>query len=228
MSSFDEQGITFSIIPPARYEEARSFMYTHFFPDEPLCRSLGVGQENYLLDSIYIYAALKDGSCVMATNNEDEIIGIRFGKVVNQSDYTFHLVALKYMFWWFSWFVPSSYQFISRILLFNHKINYDVYKMFDDLGDVIYEGLCVCVSVSSRVKGLGTELIKQSMQIARDRGCKSMYLVATGKYSQRIFEKLEFRVLNQFEYEDVKYDNGDIMVCDAREHTKCQIVCKQL
>jgi len=231
MSSFEEQGIKFSIIPEEKYEEAKAFLYKNFFPDEPCCRSLGValdGSPNYLVDSFFVYDSLKDKSCIMATNKDGNIIGIRFGKVVHASDSTWYWYALKKLFYWIEWITPSSYQYINKMMFFNDKVNYDVYQMFTELGDVIYEGRCVCVSSENRVKGLGTELIRQSMQVARERGCKAMYLMATGMYSQRIFQKLDFRILNEYNYEDLKYDNGEIIIWDSREHTKGQIVCKEL
>ena len=54
----------------------------------------------------------------------------------------------------------------------------------------VYNGHSVSVLSEGRGKGLGKELVRRSMDLAKDNGCSHMYILATGIYSQAIFRKL--------------------------------------
>ena len=47
-----------------------------------------------------------------------------------------------------------------------------------------------------RGRGLGRELIRRSLQVASSSGCEACFVFATGKYSQRIFSAMDFKVNN--------------------------------
>merc|ERR1712183_357003 len=57
----------------------------------------------------------------------------------------------------------------------------------------IYFGHLVCVGREARGKGLGMEMIKRSHKLAEKAGCTHTYIIATGKFSQRIFQKLGYQ-----------------------------------
>ena len=52
----------------------------------------------------------------------------------------------------------------------------------------------VKIDFHCRGKGLGMELIKLSHKLAEKAGCTHTYIIATGKFSQRIFQKLGYHV----------------------------------
>ncbi len=54
----------------------------------------------------------------------------------------------------------------------------------------VYNGHSVSVSRDGRGRGLGKELIRRSMDLAKNNGCSHMYIFATGIYSQAIFDQL--------------------------------------
>ena len=46
-----------------------------------------------------------------------------------------------------------------------------------------------------RGKGLGLEMVKRSHKLAEANGCNHTYIIATGKFSQRIFHKLNYKLI---------------------------------
>ena len=66
------------------------------------------------------------------------------------------------------------------------------------------------------------------MTMAMDKGCTLVYLLATSIYSQRIFANLKFDILNEFEYDEFKAENGEIFFKDMREHKTAQLVAFDL
>ena len=94
MSVFAESGIQFSIITPDRTAEVCSIVAQYFFPDEPMCRSIGVEQTSF--SDSYIGAAIKGGSCVMATDSYGQIIGVRLTEVIEKGS-------------WFRWLYDKSF-----------------------------------------------------------------------------------------------------------------------
>ena len=59
-------------------------MWKHFFPDEPLMRSLGMTELHWLIDDSYITDTIKKGASVAAVNEKEEILAIRLGVVKKQ------------------------------------------------------------------------------------------------------------------------------------------------
>ena len=50
----------------------------------------------------------------------------------------------------------------------------------------------------------------------------------TGKYSQRIFEKLEHTTIKRVMYDDFRDENGELYLKDTREHTSIITCYKKL
>lgn len=87
-----------------------------------------------------------------------------------------------------------------------------------------YLGHSLTISSEARGLGLGKELLKRSMDMARNLHCSHMYVLATSCYSQAIFKKLNFDILTQVEYEKFMDSNGTPFFQDMREHVFCEIV----
>lgn len=234
-SDWNALGISFSLIPSSRYSDVVSFCYANFYPDEPMSRSLGIcqpgGTRNFLMDKFFIKDALKDGVSMMATDTRDNIVAVRIGKVVRRSQVqsvSLSDVILKVTSWLLP-VLPKEYsQFFLLIDLFN-KMNYDVVKAFDKLDcDVMYEDSLLSTAKESRVKGLGTELVRRSLDIARGKGCEYIYTIATGEYSSKIFFKLDFTLDNQHFYDQLKDEEGRQILNDTREHHSSRVFHKKL
>ena len=85
VTDWDQLGIQIGPIAESMYPDVISSFYQHFCPDEPLCRSIGLGgpgrERNIFMDDFVIDSA-KDG--VMATDKEGNLLGVRLGKVVKR------------------------------------------------------------------------------------------------------------------------------------------------
>ena len=232
MTTFSDAGISFGIIPEERTEEVLKLIADHFYPDEPLTRSLGI-KRHFLIDSI-MGDVIKGGCCVMATNSEGEIIGVRLADVVerNQRSKKFMERALMSAIPKFAWVfrkkqlcrIMEAYKELAR------KLEFDVWTMFDELGcQKIQNDICVCTSKNGRVKGLGTELVKQGEALAKEKGCEYSLNLVTGLYSGIIFrEKCNYIVMKEVIYAEFLDKKGDLYLNDTREHTSCFSCYKKL
>ncbi len=84
------------------------------------------------------------------------------------------------------------------------------------------------VSKKARGLGLGKEMIKMSIEIGRQLGCELYFACVSGIYSQKIFRDLDFTLMKEITYEDVKDRRGKTILNDTREHKKCQTVYLRL
>ena len=209
-------------------------MWKHYFPDEPLMRSLGMTEPHWLIDDSYIKETIKKGACIAAVNDKDELLAIRFGVVKNRNDHSYRIFE-KVFSWLFSFpftcsFLPDSMKrtWVSERLF--KKINYDAWAMFDKLGcDRIYDDKAVCSGRSHGIRGLGTEIVRRSERLAADLGCTHTVAAVTGVYSKRIFTKLGHTTLTSLDYDDfIRNENGELYLKDTREHTKIITAYKKL
>jgi len=224
-TDWDELGIQFSVVPIERGDDAVQFMYDHFIPDEPIFRSLGFEPWNSkMMNSLGAYfmkdEGIKDGTSIMATDKDGKIIGLRMGKRATKQKTLLQQKIVD----WISWIVPFFvweliFGKLAHLMRLMRELKYEPHKAFDELGcDVIYEEISVVVEKDARVRGLGTELIKRSMDLATKLGCDYMKLLATGEYSSKIFFRLNFTLQNQYEYENFKDFDGNTLLNDTREH----------
>merc|ERR1719228_2516961 len=108
-------------------------------------------------------------------------------------------------------------------------LDYNVWRMFDLVGcDLIYEDKAVCSARTSGVRGLGTELCRRTETLAEELGCTHTYAAVTGKYSRRIFEKLDHTILTEVVYDEFRDENGDLYLKDTREHKSIISCLKEL
>jgi hypothetical protein len=61
------------------------------------------------------------------------------------------------------------------------------------------------------------------MDIAREKGCGYMYLLATGIYSQKIFRDLRFDLINEVHYNTYLDKNGQPIIDGTEEHLSAQV-----
>jgi len=232
-NEFEKQGIQFKIIEPDMFEEVLDFMWEHFMPDEPIGRSLGITR-NWVVDEAYFGEALKDGSSIVALGREGNIIGARIGMRKWRSSWVSWLLDRVpfNMPDWMMKIMPlpenTKKNLPIMIKLFT-LLDYNVWRMFSVLGcDLIYEDKAVCSARTSGVRGLGTELCRRTEMLAKDLGCTHTYAAVTGKYSRRIFEKLEHTILTEVAYDTFKDEDGELYLKDTREHLSVITCLKEL
>lgn len=238
-TNWDQLGIKFSVVPVERGDEAVQFMNDYFFPDEPIFRSLGYNPQtnskliNGIASWFFKSEAVKSGTSVMATDKDGKMIGLRLGKKSKKKEAIREMTIIE----WIGWFIPfCMWTFVlghmwklAHLMRLMREMKYEPHKAFDELGcQIIYEGISVVVAKDARVRGLGTELVRRSMDLAAEHGCEYMKLLATGEYSSKIFFRLNFNLLNQYEYQNFKDFDGKPLLTDTREHKVGRVFCIKL
>ena len=66
------------------------------------------------------------------------------------------------------------------------------------------------------------------MDLAKEKGCGFAYLLATGIYSQKIFQDLQFEILAEVEYKTVLDKKGQAVVDLTDEHLSAQLMAYNL
>ena len=77
-SQYEEQGVQFKVISPDMYADVMDFLWTHFFPAEPLCRSLGIERMNFI-DKYIFPDAFSHGCSLAALDSSGNILAVRVG-----------------------------------------------------------------------------------------------------------------------------------------------------
>ena len=126
--------------------------------------------------------------------------------------------------------LPGKMVKIKRLKDFFDIVRYDKKYALEDIPNVkkFYVGHSVSVSSKARGLGIGKELIRRTMTLAKEKGCAYVYILATGIYSQAIFKSLGFTLLKEKVYEEFKDYDGTEFFCDMREHKKAQVVAYDL
>merc|ERR1712073_276131 len=89
----------------------------------------------------------------------------------------------------------------------------------------IYFGHNVCVGRSARGKGMGKELVKRSHKLAEKSGCSHTHIMATGIFSQKIFQSLDYKLIYEINYADHEKDKrGRPLLHDHGQHVSIQTV----
>ena len=229
-NKFEENGITFHVIEPARIPEVLSFLDKHFLPDEPVCRSLNVKMKFPF--SMVAGEAVKSGASIMAVK-DGEIIGVRLAEIISRSDYFTKMFEKMFFFllpkicWLFRW--KNLRQEIIVFNIMKDIFGYDCWKLHEELAcDKIHNDLLLCTSSENRVRGLGTELVKRGEDLGEKLGCTYTAAMVTGNYSARIFRKLGYDVKAEIVYNEFRDENGDLYLNDVREHYSCLFCVKKI
>ncbi len=94
--------------------------------------------------------------------------------------------------------------------------------------DNIFEGMVLGVSRKARGMGLGKEMAQMSIAIARELHCEAYFVCVSGIYSQKIYRDMNFTVMKEVSYDDIKDRKGRTILNDTREHTKAQNIYMRL
>ena len=235
MDVFAKDGIKFSVITPDRTEEVCQFLAENFLPDEPIMRSIGV-KRNGTLDMFWA-EAIKEGSSVMATDSSGKIIGVRLTEIIDKNSW-FKKAVEKSMVAFLPMLTgiakllkkPVLYKTCKVFHELLHKFNYDTWSLFDEFGcQKILGDMGVCTAKDARVKGLGTELVKQAEAVGREKGCEYSVNIVTGLYSGKVFrDKCNYTVRSEIFYAQFIDKDGNLYLNDTREHLSCFMCYKNI
>ena len=86
-SAFEEQGIQFKVISPEMYGDVLDFLWAHFFPEEPLLRSMGITR-GPLVDKYLFPDVFKQDCSIAAVDSSGNILAVRVGIIKNKNSWT--------------------------------------------------------------------------------------------------------------------------------------------
>ena len=228
-----DEGIKFSLATMDDVEELKEFLHLHYYPYEPVARSIGIMRGNNLFDKYtrYIYDkdmvdAIKQNDdhvrCSVIARNiaSNRIVGGTYGTVNSIYD------SLEYpVFGWLRkipLFVPLPGKF-SKLVNWGivlDDLNYSkrtAFKELKDSGNLIHFARRIAVRKEASRNLLGLELYRRSMRIATLAGCRYSYALATNLYSQNMLRNFgKCKVLEEVNYEDYQFDAG--------KHKKVQVL----
>lgn len=227
------EGVTFKVIDASMDEQVKNFMWQHYYPDEPLSRSLDI-KRNAFLDENHLQDSLKDRSSLAAVDQSGRILAVRLGKVVRKSQW--------YIKWGDAVFMmglmacgcccikASTRHKFDVVFKFGERLEFDVWKFFDKYQcQAIYDDRGLCSARGHGIRGLGAELIRRSEELGRQRGCDLVCAITTGKYSKLAFERGGYTCIKTLQYRDfVDSKTGELYLKDTREHTEAAAFIKRL
>ncbi len=166
---------------------------------------------------------------IVALDENDEVVGVKLGHKITREDKKKPFVYSKWMDY-FTWAMPSKMVKWVRLGYYMEKhLRYHPSLAMEDI-DVsnIFIGEVLGVSPKARGLGLGKEMMRLSMELARKHQCEAYFACVSGIYSQKIYHDLGFKVLREMIYAEVIDHKGRVFLKDTREHTKAQIVYLKL
>jgi len=189
-------------------ENIVEFVNEHFVPFEPINKAIGLCEEGYRMPYFdkWVEDSLvsPDVIAILAEDKESgELLGIVIN-VIHVMDYEKEVKAIEEEEVLSRCRKPPA-KFLS-VLRFLEHLGHDIDVAAQYGVDKWSDLMLVAGRVDRRVPGLGTELIKRSLNRAEEQGIKVQLGCATSYFTGRIFEKLGFSLVKSIKYEDYKMD----------------------
>ena len=139
------EDVTFKIVDEKMDEAIIDFMWKHFFPDEPISRSLKM-QPNWFWNEGYLRDSLKNRASIVALDSTGQILGVRIAKVVDCSQWIPWLFAtvLRFIATYLPFVFPKETKIGVFVAIFN-KLEYDIYSISKKHKcNMIYDAKALC------------------------------------------------------------------------------------
>ena len=219
------------------FEAVWDFMMSEFVPDEPLMRATdsyaGDGfAEKTLKAEVrekFTRKPLESGDSFGAFDNDGKLLGVRLGVISDKRNLPSE-PSLTWMLRLPSFLFSKKLWKILQVSKFVEEIEYSYINGFDKCSNnngKIYFGSALGVSRIGRGKGLGSKLLQRSMDYAKEKGCSHMYVMATGKASQKIMQNHGFYLIKEKDYESYKDKHGNVII-KHDVHTSAQVLALKL
>ena len=210
----DDLSISYSIIPIERTEEVLKLIDAIFLKDEPLNRNKGITEEDNGPLKEDFALMIREGLSMMAVDHKTgRVIGFALSVPAN----TYQGTAYRKTYSAKVMDLFNMFEFASNSVNFYEK--YDIDKTF--------EFKIMSVHPNYRGFGIATKLAKKSIELARSRGFKVAKVEATGTYSQKLFNNLDFEILFEISYNDYKV-GGQVVFKNMGIHTSFQVLAKKI
>ncbi|KAK9751376.1 Acetyltransferase (GNAT) family [Popillia japonica] len=204
------------ILRPDResYDEILDIMWNCYFKDEPIVKSLGLGNKpNNIMDQ-HIMKSLSQGLSLIARCKYD---GCIVGAVVNEGTCP--------------WDPDIWDRFACTLCNVKLRQLYQFYAYLQRLPNLwnlactqkIFEIAHLCVKHEERGKGLATALVRQAIETGADCGYSCIRVDATAIQTQKICERLKMKLVYDVPYCTYIGSNNKPVINPAPPDTSCKI-----
>ena len=219
------------------FQAVFDFMMSEFVPDAPLMRATnayagdGFAEKtlkNHVKEKL-TKKPLESGDSFGAFDNDGKLLGVRLGFISDKRSLPSE-PSLTWMLQLPSFLFSKKFWKILQVSKFVEEIEYSYINGFDQCSNnngKIYFGSALGVSRMGRGKGLGSKLLQRSMDYAKEKGCSHMYVMATGKASQKIMQNHGFYLIKEKDYESYKDKHGNVII-KHDVHTSAQVLALKL
>lgn len=193
-------GYQIEIAKAADIKPTLDFIENNFFATEPLSKSLNLTKRSFEGSmEVFVLDALKQGMTLVAKSKDqnDEIIGA----CVNVKSCTFDAMRYKEL-------AKCTSAMNTRKLFHIWSLLAQEPRLHEDLNErCIFEIKMLTVKDIHQGQGLGTELMKKSLSLARDLNFSYAAMNCTSEYAKKIAEKQEMKPLWEVEYKNILLDD---------------------
>ena len=205
----------YEIVREAMYEESLQHTAEHNFPDEPVCRSLGMILDEEAKE-LCKGPLLQNMTIVLVSTKTREIIGQRVFSIASKQD---EINADDFK-------VPANRKFVKLCEDINNLCDvwsrYGVDEAFDLFG--------ISVHKEHRHKGIGLKLMQAALLFIKSMNLGRPVLVkgaGDSNYSKRIFERTGFECLGEIVFDDYIVD-GEQVLTNMGEHKSIKVYCQMV
>ena len=194
------------------YEESLKHTAEHNFPNEPVCKSLGMTMDK---EAEYIC------TCALQQNMSIALISARTGEIIGQR--VIHIGSKHDKIDMEQYQVQANRKFIK---LYEEALKYvDLWKHYDV--DEAFEFFGLSVHKEYRRMGIGIKLMQAAILFIKSMNLGLVLAkgLCDSNYSKRIYERLDFDCLGEIKFEDYKV-NGEQVVTNIGEHKSLKIYGK--
>lgn len=208
--------IAFRIVDQSRYPEILHLLYKNFHTDEPMSKTVGMldGTTSVPVLDEFALNALGQNLSIMAIDPmTDHLLGVAINVEAKKEDENVPLKELldKY-----------KHPRFRHILTVLYRVNEKAGDIFANMEtDIFFDIKMVTTDKTKRRGGLATDLLRRSVELARNLGFKAVKTEATGLFSRKAFERLGFSVQSEYLYEDYVSDEGEKVFAALADYHRC-------
>merc|ERR1711874_53594 len=201
----DLSDVVFRIVDQTRYTEVLDLLYTNFHTDEPMSRALKIfdGTNRIPEADEYTLRALSENLSLMAVDSlTNKLLGVCVNGLVRKTDFPLssQQVAGEVQ--------NPGFRQILAVMATVHQRAGDIWAKVE--GDIMFDIKMVTTDKNNRRSGLGTDLLRRSVQLAASLGYKAIKTEATGLYSRKAFERLGFEAVSEVLYSEYEAEGERI------------------
>ena len=131
-TSYEDQGIVFKVISPEMYKDVMDFIWTNFFPECPLMRSLGVIRAPFIDNQVFPETFAHNCS-IAALDSSGKILAVYIGGIKRRNSWSAWMtdkVFENFPYRLFSCVIPPALHHMPIYVKLCKKIGFNAWNMF--------------------------------------------------------------------------------------------------